>query len=44
VKITVFRDVVLVVVKLGCNSDYIASDYGLVNGELVSKLVDVKLI
>jgi hypothetical protein len=43
-KIIVFKDVVLVVLKWGSNSDYIASDYWAANGELVSKVVDVKLI
>lgn len=43
-KITVFKDVVLVVVKWGCNLDYMAWDYWVVNGELVSRVLDVKLI
>jgi hypothetical protein len=43
-KITVLKDVVLVVVKWDCYSGYTAWDYWVVNGELVSKVVDVKLI
>jgi hypothetical protein len=43
VKITVFRDVVLLVLKWCCNSDCMVSGYGVVNGELGSMAAVVKI-